>query len=351
MNAWKKLIDWSNGEFNSLPWRMKRSLYHTLVSEIMLQQTTVSTVLNHFDKFIAIFPTLESLGNSSEEKVTLHWSGLGYYRRARNLLNGAKFIVDHHKGTIPLNFETLISIPGIGPYTASAIIAIGSNQKSLALDANLERVLSRVFNLKLPWGQKLKEELHKRFDQKKFPPIFYNRPREIHESLMDLGRNFCLAKKVYCEKCPLSTICLAHKKNDFQINKGGKKESVVGLQLVRFLITNKKNNEVLAYVKKKGQWLEGQIEVPTFILKSDNKNLTQYPYLKSDEKLKKLLKDAGLFTSHITKYKIKNFVVSCDFEDFNQLAEIQKKDFHFYALKYSANHFSTATLKSFKFLV
>lgn len=350
MIAWKSLIDWSNGEFHSLPWRKKRSLYHTLVSEIMLQQTTVPTVLNHFDRFIEVFPTLQSLGNSSEDVVTLHWSGLGYYRRARNLLNASKFIMENYQGEIPLHFESLIAIPGIGPYTASAIIAIGSNQCSLALDANLERVMARVFNINLPWGPKLKEELHKRFNDKKLPKVFYLRPREIHESLMDLGRNFCLAKKVYCEKCPLSKICLAHKKGDYQITKKSPKKSAQELQLVRFLVYSKSSKEILGYTKVKGQWLEGQIEIPTFVLKTMDKNLLQYPPISLDTKLSKLLKKADLFTSHITKYKIKNYIINCELEEFNQLISLKPNHFSFFKVKDPTTHFSTATIKSFKFL-
>ena len=159
-----ELIEWSQREFSDLPWRTKRSLYHTLVSEIMLQQTTVSTVLNHFERFIQKFPTLHQLSQISEDDIIVEWKGLGYYRRARNLLKIAKMIDSKFQGEIPTNYDTLITIDGIGPYTANALIAMGTNQPALALDANLERVLSRYYGIKEYKGQKLQMELQKQFE-------------------------------------------------------------------------------------------------------------------------------------------------------------------------------------------
>lgn len=349
MQAFTKLISWSNSEYQNLPWRKKRSLYHTLVSEIMLQQTTVGTVIKHFDRFVIHFPSLESLAKSSEAEVTLHWSGLGYYRRARNLLAAAQFIHKNYEGKIPLDFETLISIPGIGPYTANALRAIGANQKALGLDANLERVLARVYGLKIPWGVKLKKELTKLYYDNFFPSEFYERPREIHESLMDLGRNFCLARSTRCQHCPLNSICQSYLNSSFDITKEQKtnKKPQENLGLMRFIIKEKKSDKILGAKRKKGQWLEGQIEIPTFIYYSQDKKLKQYPLLV----LPKNLKSTQQFISHITKYKIKNRIIYCSLGEFKKIyPDFSPKEWDYFDVKNPKNHFSTATLKTLKML-
>jgi A/G-specific adenine glycosylase len=308
----KKLLQWSK-QFDSLPWRRNRTLYSTLVSEIMLQQTTVGTVLNHFEKFMKEYPTLESLAQASEEQLTISWKGLGYYRRARNLKKACEFIVNEFHGEIPLDFETLINIPGIGPYTASALIAIGADKPALAVDANLERVLARYYGIKIEKGPKLQKEIAKLFSEKKIAKnIKALGPREYNEALMDLGRNYCQARKAACDLCPINSKCFAFNKAkplDYPIVKEVKKESFE-LDLLRVIV--KKGNKLLAYKKSKGEWLEGQWEVPTFIMKSQDKKLSQYPKTRRKPKADKIIKTG------ITKYKISNHIIEMDYKEFTQ---------------------------------
>jgi len=160
----QNLAKWSLEEFSNLPWRQNRSLYRTLVSEIMLQQTTVSTVLKHFERFMQQYPTPDLFAKATEEELLIAWKGLGYYRRARNLKKACITICEKHNGEIPLDFNTLISIHGIGVYTANAILAMGADKRALALDANLERVISRIYGIKEPKGLKLQKEIAKRFN-------------------------------------------------------------------------------------------------------------------------------------------------------------------------------------------
>ncbi|RPJ67810.1 MAG: A/G-specific adenine glycosylase, partial [Alphaproteobacteria bacterium] len=131
-----KLIEWSNDQYSHLPWRSQRTLYRTLVSEIMLQQTTVGTVLNHFEKFLSEYPTIFDLAQTNEEQICISWKGLGYYRRARSLRSLAIQIVEQFKGEIPTDLASLLKLKGIGPYTANAIVAIGADLRGLAVDAN-----------------------------------------------------------------------------------------------------------------------------------------------------------------------------------------------------------------------
>jgi A/G-specific adenine glycosylase len=198
----KKLIDWSLTEHSHLPWRKERTLYRTLVSEVMLQQTTVGTVLNHFERFIKRFPDIFSLAKSSQEEVCLQWQGLGYYRRARNLHKGAQYIVENFNGEIPIDVNELLKVPGIGLYTSHALVGIGANQRALPVDANLERILSRLYLVTEEKGPKLQKKLLKLFEEKKIlKNVQRYGYRKTYEALMDLGREFCQAKRAHCAQC------------------------------------------------------------------------------------------------------------------------------------------------------
>ena len=148
----KKILYWYDNNKRSLPWRRKCSPkqkeYFTLVSEFMLQQTQVSTVIPYFNKFIKNVPNLKSLANVNNKKLIKLWEGLGYYSRARNLKRTAQLIIKNYNGKLPSNFEDLLSLPGIGNYTASAISAIAFNKPYIPLDGNIERVLKRYLYLK-----------------------------------------------------------------------------------------------------------------------------------------------------------------------------------------------------------
>jgi A/G-specific adenine glycosylase len=282
MTSWKKLIQWSAAEHQELPWRKRRSLYHTLVSEIMLQQTTVGTVINHFDDFIKLYPNIKKLAASTEEEICIAWKGLGYYRRARNLRKAAIDIRDKYKGRIPLLKEELLSISGIGEYTAAALMSIGDSQPALSVDANLERVLSRIFALKEKKGPKLQKYIRELFEAKEIlANIEKLGPREVNEALMDLGRVYCQARKVQCELCPMKNSCLAFDSGEpLRFPVGGMEKKIAksfNLDLLRVIV--KKGDKVIAYQKAEKEWLAGQLEIPTFIVNSEDPTLKQYPLL------------------------------------------------------------------------
>ena len=309
------LIAWSQKHYSNLPWRRKRSLYNTLVSEIMLQQTTVPTVINYFGPFIERFPDLENLGLSREEEVLSAWRGLGYYRRAKNLRLGAVHILTELAGNIPTDYATLISIPGIGPYTANALLSIGQNKKALALDANLERVLARFYGLDHTQGLELKKELTKRFARNTLlPDMDTLGSRALTEALMDLGRTICRADRASCLLCPLTGNCRSHIEGNAlnrPVRSQNKKMTrLYQLDLLR--IVAQKKDTVLAYRKKEGEWLSGQLELPTFIVSGDNKDLTQYPWINKKLELTKL----PYIQTAITKYRIKNYILSCSLKEF-----------------------------------
>ncbi len=148
----KKILKWYDLNKRSLPWRKNVSLekkqYYTLVSEFMLQQTQVVTVIPYFNQFIKKIPNLKSLAKTSDKKLIKLWEGLGYYSRAKNLKKTAKVVIENFKGKLPDNYENLISLPGIGNYTATAILAIAFNKPYIPLDGNIERILKRYLYLK-----------------------------------------------------------------------------------------------------------------------------------------------------------------------------------------------------------
>ena len=322
----KDLIDWSRENFSKLPWRKKRTLYTTFVSEIMLQQTTVATVENHFEKFIKKYPNLKSLASSTEEDLLVAWKGLGYYRRAKNLRLAAMEMMEKNRGLFPKTHDELLEIHGIGPYTASAMMAIGRDQWSLAVDANLERVIARIYGLEEFKGPKLQKEIWKKFEQKK---ILKNArsfsAREVNEALMDLGRTLCQAGKTRCEVCFFKKSCRAHLSGDplsyprkALKDKDQTKKKYYDLVLLRVICH--KNKKMAAIKKEKKQWLSGQYEVPTFIISSEDQSLNQYPVI--PKKLKEHLDiDGPFFKSAITKYRITNYVLSISHTKFQKLGD------------------------------
>lgn len=344
----KKLIAWSEGTYHALPWRENRSLYGTLVSEIMLQQTTVSTVLSHFDRFLKQFPSTKELSKASEEEVCIAWKGLGYYRRARNLRKAAIDIENLYKGKIPLDLNQLKAISGVGDYTANAIRAIGADEISLAVDANLERVLARIYGIEIEKGPKLIKGLYEKFSQGEILPDMKRiGPRKINEALMDLGRVYCQARKANCTLCPVNGSCVSFKENKVDlipfVGEQKKKDKFYELKLLRIIV--QKKSKVLGYVKSDKEWLSGQVEIPTFIIESEDESLKQYPKLSRKFDVSKLKK----YKTSITKYKISNYVAIMSEKELMTLSK-SGKSFSLYELEDKSSNFTTASHKAFKFL-
>lgn len=335
-----ELAKWSQSQYSYLPWRQNRTLYNTLVSEMMLQQTTVATVLNHFERFIKKYPNIQSLAIIDEQQILKDWKGLGYYRRAKNLLNVAKQILGNYDGEIPLCYETLTSIKGIGPYTANAILAIGANQNVLALDANLERVLSRYYGINAMKGAALYRTIQNLFMQKKIALMEINLVggRAYNEALMDLGRAVCKSKTALCELCVIKDGCVAFKEGDvlkypqIPVDQEIKKTE---LSLLRVIV--EKDGKVLVYKKSNAEWLSGQYEIPTFALNVNEENFKQYPFIDHKDHLTLL----PSFKSFITHYKITNYVLHASIQDLNF---ISTKNYCWQSL-YSGN-LSTSSYKS-----
>jgi len=219
----KKILDWYDNNKRILPWRKKCSQktreYFTLVSEFMLQQTQVSTVIPYFNNFIKKIPNLNSLAKINEKKLLKYWEGLGYYSRVKNLKKTAKIVVSKYKTKLPNTLDELKKLPGIGEYTASAILAIAFNKPYIPLDGNIERVIKRLLNLK-------SETEIRKVNLIKKKKIFgiSGRPGDYAQAIMELGALICKPKKPFCEKCPLTKNCKSYKKKDFEIAVKSKKK-------------------------------------------------------------------------------------------------------------------------------
>jgi len=213
-----KILNWYDINKRSLPWRKKTSSkkrqYYTLVSEFMLQQTQVVTVIPYFNRFIKNIPDLETLASFKNQKLIKLWEGLGYYSRVRNLKKAAQVIIKDFNKKLPDNFLDLKSLPGIGDYTASAISAIAFNKPFIPLDGNVERVLKRYLYLKKE-NQIQKDNLIK---SKKVLGTS-SRSSDYAQALMELGALICRSNNPLCEKCPISKNCKSFAKQDFILNK------------------------------------------------------------------------------------------------------------------------------------
>jgi A/G-specific adenine glycosylase len=199
------LLDWYGKNARSLPWRVPRpDPYHVWLSEIMLQQTTVAAVIPYFQRFTARWRRIEDLASAPLDDVLAAWAGLGYYARARNLHACAKLVAEKFAGEFPGSEDALLTLPGIGPYTAAAIAAIAFNRPAAAVDGNAERVISRLGAIATPLPSSKPIIKSRVFDL-----VPAHRPGDFAQALMDLGAAICTPKSPKCGKCPWSSACKA----------------------------------------------------------------------------------------------------------------------------------------------
>ena len=196
-----ELLNWFYQNKRTLPWRRGRTPYRVWVSEIMLQQTQVNTVIPYYKKWIKKYPTLKSFKESNFDDVIKIWEGLGYYSRCHNMFNAAKLI----NSTFPNNYDDLINLPGIGDYTAKTILAIAFKKNLVGIDTNLERIGYRILGLKTKTKRNQKRVV-KYLEENQCT----NNPGDYNEALMDLGSSLCKASITYCNQCPLKNICKAY---------------------------------------------------------------------------------------------------------------------------------------------
>ena len=247
----KKIISWQkiNGR-NNLPWQAK-SPYHIWISEIMLQQTQVKTVIPYFHKFINSFPSIKSLAKSDLDKVLANWSGLGYYTRAKNIHQASKIIHQKYHGSIPKNYEQLIELPGIGESTAGALLTLAFDKPGIILDGNVKRVLLRVLGNKSPINHSKTQKELKKFATELLPK---NDFRTYSQGIMDLGSMICTPVNPTCKNCPIQNKCKSFQLNlqnmiPVKTSKSQKKE-----KNINWLLIASKDKVLLKRNVNKGIW-------------------------------------------------------------------------------------------------
>jgi A/G-specific adenine glycosylase len=258
----RDLLGWYERNRRDLPWRRTRDPYRIWVSEVMLQQTTVRTAEPYYGAFLERFPTLPALAGEPEEEVLAVWSGLGYYSRARNLHRGAQHVAERHGGVFPRTLEAALAVPGVGLYTASAVLSIAYGQPLPVVDGNVRRVLSRLLALRGP-------------EYRRDGP-YYNRAEELldrerpgdwNQALMELGATLCTPRRPGCDACPLRKPCRARALGLVaELPEGRARRAPVDVRVAAALV--ERNGQVLLVRRPEGRLLGRMWEVPQTSLES-----------------------------------------------------------------------------------
>ena len=199
----ESLLEWFRTHKRNLPWRKNRTPYRVWLSEVMLQQTQVKTVIPYFERWLTIFPNVQDLAAAPLDDVLKQWEGLGYYRRARNLHRAAQIVVGERKGVFPNRYEGWLELPGVGPYAAAAISSIMNSESVVSVDGNVKRVAARLFLIEaVPDAKDVRERLT--------PYLPAENPGDFNEALMELGATICTKRKPMCTFCPIQADCQAY---------------------------------------------------------------------------------------------------------------------------------------------
>lgn len=255
--AFTDLVSWFQSHKRSFPWRVSPTPYSVWISEVMLQQTQASRVVSFFLRWMEQFPSLYDLSQATEHEVIKLWEGLGYYSRVRSLRKGSIVITEQHKGIFPQDRSTLLLIPGIGPYTQGAIRSFAFHQRAPAVDANVERVLSRWMDLAIVKGSSsARREVETLLER--ILPI--REPHVAMESLIELGALVC-QKKPLCRRCPFCASCLSLKRGSL-CERPLVKASVTRIKEKRVVFLFQKQNEFCVVHRKGTRAMSGLFEFP-----------------------------------------------------------------------------------------
>lgn len=255
----EKLGEWFRRQGRDLPWRRTLDPYAILVSEFMLQQTTVTAVIPYFYRWMEAFPTVAALAGAEEQQVLSHWQGLGYYSRARNLQKAAQAIRERHGGRVPESFDALRSLPGVGDYTAGAVAAFAFDAVVPVIDANIARVLARLNN----WREPIDDAAGKVFLVAASRALLPEAGGRLHTSaLMELGALICISRNPRCLECPVRSECQAERPEELPV-KRARKETEAVTESRAFIFAEKKIWLRLSGGPRwKGLWLLPEMESP-----------------------------------------------------------------------------------------
>ena len=266
--AWRRKLRqrirvWYRKSARDLPWRRTNDPYAIWVSETMLQQTQVATVEGYFQRFMRRFPTIDSLALATEREVLRLWEGLGYYRRARQLHSAARQIAKHHAGSFPSDFESVIALPGIGRYTAGAVLSIAYDQRQPILEANTIRVYSRLIGYQEDPTRSAGQNLLWRFAESILPKHDVG---SLNQAMMELGSEICKPQEPDCPACPLSSLCAANQRGlHHQIPKPKKPTEYKDIHEVAIVLWNRRRQFLLRRCPEGERWA-GLWDFPRFAM-------------------------------------------------------------------------------------
>ncbi|MCB9874628.1 MAG: A/G-specific adenine glycosylase [Planctomycetaceae bacterium] len=262
----RRLSVWFERNSRDLPWRKTRDPYHVWISEIMLQQTQVVTVIPYFERFIAKFPTISSLATAHEDEVLRMWEGLGYYRRARQLHKAARVIVDEHDGVFPRDAVSVKALPGIGRYTAGAILSIAFEAREPILEANTIRVFSRLIAYRHDTtsteGQRVLWAVAEDWLPRK-------RIGDFNQAMMELGSEICTPRAPLCHECPVAMLCPTRAEGLQDIIPAAKKKTKYE-DVVEACVVVRRNGKVLLRRCEEGERWAGLWDFPRLASNAEN---------------------------------------------------------------------------------
>jgi A/G-specific adenine glycosylase len=281
------LINWYLAEKRDLPWRKDQDPYKVWVSEIMLQQTRVDTVIPYFTSFIKKFPTIEALADANEDDVLKAWEGLGYYSRVRNLQTAVREVKESYGGVVPNSPQEISKLKGVGPYTKGAILSIAYNIPEPAVDGNVMRVLSRILSI---WEDIAKPKTRKIFEDATYELISKDDPSSFNQALMELGALICTPTSPSCLLCPVREHCSAFEEgvqNELPIKS--KKKKPKPLQMAAVVVYDSKGNH---YIHKRptsgllaNLWEHPNVEIDASSGKTYRQQLSDYLNTEFDAKV------------------------------------------------------------------
>lgn len=303
------LINWFLAEKRDLPWRKDQDPYKVWVSEIMLQQTRVDTVIPYFNSFITKFPTIEALADADEEEVLKAWEGLGYYSRVRNLQAAVREVKEVYGGVVPNNPEELGKLKGVGPYTKGAILSIAYNIPEPAVDGNVMRVISRILSI---WEDIAKPKARKLFEEAIYKLIDKEDPSSFNQALMELGALICTPTSPSCLLCPVREHCSAFEEGvQAELPIKSKKKKPKPLQMAAVVLYDNEGN---LYIHKRPStgllanlWEHPNVEVTQSKSKTYRDQLTEY--LESEYEAKVNLSELIGTVEHVFSHLIWNISV------------------------------------------
>lgn len=303
-----------------MPWKKTKDPYKIWLSEIILQQTRVQQGTPYYIKFVTEFPTVHDLAEATEDKVLSAWEGLGYYSRARNLHASAKIISLELNGVFPSNYDEILKLKGVGPYTAAAIASFAFDQECAVVDGNVQRVISRVFGIEEPIDTtKGKKEI----EQLASELIHQQKPAAYNQAIMDFGATLCKPKKPFCNDCPMKNQCYAFKKNKVELLPIKIKKIKKRTRYFHYLIIEE-SEKILIEKRGSGDIWQGLYQFP-LIETTEAKLLNEKEIKQTIEKFDLKLRDVPIiskaFQQQLTHQKIIARFYLCKVENIEENKE------------------------------